>query len=111
MNMIIKDMKFSYKNKTQKYTAKVIEPEIILRIGFWIDTGSDEAYLCELEKAYEGWELYIYYTGVNCHLNTLCNIQENSRKIARQLNNKYNDGTAIATALREVYNKSKDVMY
>ena len=111
--MMIKNIEFDYncKNKRYKITGKVLEPEIVINIGFWVDTGDDSAYLCELEKRVEGWDLYIYYEGLNCHLRYLDNLSHNSQKIIKLLDNRYNDGMAIAIAIKEIYQKSKGVIY
>lgn len=109
----MKDIEFDYKSKrkNKKINGKIIEPEIIVNIGFWVDTGNDNGYLCELEKREEGWDLYMPYEGVDCHLRYLDNLSHNSQKIIKLLGNRYNDGMAIAVAIKEIYQKSKGVIY
>lgn len=110
---MMKNIDFDYtsKRKCKKITGKVSEPEIILNIGFWVETGNNNAYLCELEKRKEGWDLYIYYEGINCHLQYLDNIAYNSQKIVKLLDNRHNDGMAIAVAIKEIYQQAKGVIY
>ena len=103
----MKDIEFRY--KSQKYKGKIQEPEIYMNIGFYVVTEDDKAYLCQLEKKEEGWDLDIYYTGIYCHLSYLDNYQSNSRKISGLLGNS-EDGSAIAKAIKEVYIKSKSII-
>lgn len=111
--MMMKNIEFGYESKCKckKTTGKVSEAEIILNIGFWVETGDDRAYLCELEKRKEGWDLYIYYEGINCHFQYLENVAYNSQKIIKLLDNRYNDGMAIAVAIKEIYQQAKGVIY
>lgn len=110
--MMMKDMDFDYrsKGKYKKIKGKILGPEIVINIGFWIETGNDSAYLCELEKREEGWDLYIHYEGKDCHLRYLDNLSHNSQKIINLLDNRYNDGMAIAVAVKEIYQKVKGVI-
>lgn len=111
--MMMKEMVFEYKSKRkyQKLNGKISEAEIFVNMGFWVETGNDRVYLCELEKREEGWDLYIYYVGKSCHLRYLDNLSHNSQKIIKLLDNRYNDGMAIAAAVKEIYQKAKGVIY
>lgn len=103
----MEDKEFNY--ITAKCTGRLIDPQIYVNMGFYVDTGNDRMYLCELDRRKDGWELYIYHEHICCYLNSLSNYPENSKKISRFLKDS-DDGKAIAMAIRNLCMKSKNII-